>query len=146
MTEEIYNPYSKQSQLENMPGGNRKKKLNSAAKGGRGEREAITEICGLLGREKCAKDKRNNQATEWGGSGNPDIQIAGLERLFYEIKNTAKFMFSWTVKLVQDCPENYIPVLMYKEPRKGFWVMYRLEDHDRYFESWAAAKGWVKHD
>lgn len=122
----------------------RKKAPHSQQKGKRGENNAIHALCEQLGRERSPRDRRNNQATEYGGAGNPDIQIAGLERLFYEIKNTTKFMFSWTTKLLQDCPEDMVPVLMYNEPRKGWWVLYKLADHDRYFEAWAAAKGYEK--
>ena len=117
--------------------------LNSKRKGSRGERLAIEAICKLLDRKPTYRDRRNSQATAWGGCNNPDIQIQGLEGFHLDIKNTKTFCFpAWKEQLLADCGSK-TPVLLYKEQGVNrFWALHRMEDFEDYCVTWLQAKGW----
>lgn len=101
--------------------------VNPKRKGNTGERKFLEVMLETAGREKVWKDKRNSQATNFGGLGNPDVSFYQMSGVFWEVKNTKSFEIkAWWPTLVGDCPMGKIPALAYKEQgvgfHSGFWV------------------------
>lgn len=67
-----------------------REKETNKSKGIQAEEKAIDSYCELLGRKRTKQDRRNNQATPWGGISNPDIQVKGLEGWHIEVKDVEK--------------------------------------------------------
>ena len=119
------------------------RKINSKDKGKRGEQDFIAAVCKLLGRERSAGDRRNWQWTTYGGANNPDVEIRELSGFHVEVKNTKLFSFPlWVKTLLEDCSPSKVPVLAYKQERKGFWCLHRLEDVENYAVTWCQALGY----
>lgn len=120
-------------------------RINSRAKGIRGENSFIKTLLELLGREKTHKDRRNGQAVAHGGCDNPDVSLLGFERVHYEVKHTKSFQFpAWVKQVREDCPAHKVPVIAYKEPNKQdyFWLTFPLEKLEKFALEVVGAFGW----
>ncbi len=118
---------------------------NPKAKGNRGEAELISVLLGILGRERTPQDRRNYQFTAWGGQDNADINVKGLESIFFEVKNTKNYSFPAFRKQVEaDCPSHKVPVIAYRvqgEPN-NFWLNLPIAKLEKFVrEVYAALEG-----
>lgn len=125
--------------------------LNAKQKGNRGERMAIDAITELLPRSKDKMDRRNSQATPWGGSGTPDITIKDLRKIHFEIKHTASVsFFAWAKQLLEDVlGTSKLPCILYRMPankhpnnKATWWVFHPLSDIEELVLTWAPALGY----
>jgi hypothetical protein len=90
------------------------KPLNAVRKGKVGERE----LAGLLSRALGLTVQRKLAASRDGGS-----DLEGVPGWSIEVKNTATFLEAyWKQALDQAAAEGLLPVLFWKEPRKGWRV------------------------
>ena len=119
--------------------------VNARAKGKKGENDFINAFLKLIGRERGPKDRRQGQATAWGGMGKPDVSIPELSDLHIEVKNTKTFQFPAFVKQMrEDCPPNKVMTLAYREQGRNdfFWLMFPLHDLEKFSCQCAEAFGW----
>lgn len=119
--------------------------VNSKRKGAAGEVGFINAFLKLIGRERGPKDRRQGQATAWGGMGNSDVSIPELSDLHIECKNTKNFSFPAFVKQMrEDCPPSKVMTLAYREQGKAdfYWLMFPLQDLEKFSCQCAEAFGW----
>jgi hypothetical protein len=125
--------------------------VNARAKGQRGELEAMKACEELIQAPKSIYNKRNSQATPYGGSATPDITIHQLRKFHMEVKNTSNVsFFAWANKLLEDVlGTSKTPMILYKQPAKKhpnnkatWWVFHRLTDIEEIVLTWAPALGY----
>lgn len=85
----MFRPFSKEDQLKNAPGGNRKSKSN-VQKGQKSMDKSINLLCDQLGQVRSPQDRRNNQSVAGGGCNNADISIKALKGWAIEDKDEVK--------------------------------------------------------
>lgn len=115
------------------------------AKGNLGETACINKTVEQLGREKCPQDRRNDQATAWGGIATPDISIKGLEAWHIEVKNTQTYQFpAWSSKIEGDCPRGKVPVIAYRVQGRNdfFWLQFPLDHLEKFCLEAVTAMGY----
>mgnify|MGYP000505886399 CR=1 FL=1 len=119
--------------------------VNARAKGLRGESDFINAFLKLIGRERGPRDRRQNQATIFGGCNNSDVSIPELSDLHIEVKNTSTFKFpAWVKQMRKDCGPGKVMTLAYKEQGKAefFWLMFPMNDLEKFSCQCAEAFGW----
>lgn len=125
-------------------------KINSRAKGARGEHEMLDLYIEKLNLEsKDFRTKRNFQGGEGGGRANGDFRVKGFERFHFEMKNKEILAIpEWWEQTMYDANHghNTKPVLHFKmprhlrdTPRKKFYVV--VEDLEDYCLNWLQQLG-----
>jgi hypothetical protein len=128
---------SKDDQLKNSPGGNRKAKAAKSAKEKGSDFEKTVQA--EFQRTSKTKVRRNHQGREGGGLSNPDV--APLYGWHCETKDEDRITLREYLKQLQeDCPKNNRPILVLAVDKKP-WLMIRLEDRTHFASDQIEAAG-----
>ena len=111
------------------------RKMNSKAKGTRGENELCAYLTGA------GYPAHRNDQRYTGGFNNPDVEARGLERLHIECKRCEKLNISEAMRQAERDAAGRIPVVIHRRNREPWLITLKLADYLGVEENDRGSKG-----